>query len=206
MRVAVLPSTAQEAAFVAHALRSAHVERGVAWAEMAVVARSGAQVTALRRALTGASVPVSVLGSDVPLREEPAVRPLLDAMRVCVGTETLDAATAARLACSPLGGLDTVGLRRVRRALRTHELAQGGGRTSDALLVEALGSDAAADVAGRASGRAPGPGPRGGSPGGRGGGRRRADRPVGAVERGGAGRAVAPLRARRGRGGGAGRP
>ena len=125
VRVAVLPSTAQEAAFVAHALRSAHVERGVAWSEMAVVARSGAQVTALRRALTGASVPVSVLGSDVPLREEPAARPLLDAMRVCVGAAALDAATAARLACSPLGGLDTVGLRRVRRALRAQELARG---------------------------------------------------------------------------------
>lgn len=141
VRVAVLPSTAQEAAFVAHALRSAHVERGVPWSQMAVVARSGAQVTALRRALTGASVPVSVLGSDVPLREEPAARPLLDAMRVCVGAAALDASTAARLACSPLGGLDTVGLRRVRRALRAQELAEGGGRTSDALLVEALGSD-----------------------------------------------------------------
>ena len=68
--------------------------RARAWRgrEMAVVARSGAQVTALRRALTGASVPVSVLGSDVPLREEPAARPLLDAMRVCVGAATLDAA------------------------------------------------------------------------------------------------------------------
>lgn len=141
VRVAVLPSTAQESAFVAHALRSAHVERGVAWADMAVVARSGGQVTALRRALTGASVPVSVLGSDVPLREEPAARPLLDAMRVCVGASDLDPATAARLVCSPLGGLDTVGLRRVRRALRAQELAEGGGRTSDALLVEALESD-----------------------------------------------------------------
>ncbi|KQY25540.1 DNA helicase [Cellulomonas sp. Root485] len=148
VRVAVLPSTAQEAAFVAHALRSAHVERGVAWSQMAVVARSGAQVTALRRALTGASVPVSVLGSDVPLREEPAARPLLDAMRVCVGAEPLDAATAARLACSPLGGLDTVGLRRVRRALRAQELAQGGGRTSDALLVEALWSGEVTEVPG----------------------------------------------------------
>ncbi len=138
VRVAVLPSTAQEAAFVAHTLRSAHVERGVPWGEMAVVARSGAQVTALRRALAGASVPVSVLGSDVPLREEPAVRPLLEAMRVCVGAVRLDATAAARLACSPLGGLDTVGLRRVRRALRTQELADGGGRASDVLLVEAL--------------------------------------------------------------------
>ncbi|WP_426592900.1 ATP-dependent helicase [Cellulomonas sp. McL0617] len=137
-KVALLPSTAQEAAYVAHALRTAHVERGVAWADMAVLAPTGAQVTALRRALAGAAVPVSVLGSDVPLRDEPAVAPLLDAMRVCVGAAPLDAAAAVRLACSPLGGLDAVGLRRVRRALRAHELAAGGGRSSDLLLVEAL--------------------------------------------------------------------
>ncbi|MDC7123096.1 ATP-dependent helicase [Cellulomonas fimi] len=142
VRAAVLPSTAQEAAFVAHALRTAHLEDGVGWDEMAVVARSGAQVTALRRALAGASVPVTVVGSDVPLREEPAVRPLLEAVRVVVGDAELDPDTAARLACSPLGGLDAVGLRRVRRALRAEELASGGGRTSDVLLVEALGDPA----------------------------------------------------------------
>lgn len=139
VRAAVLPSGAQESAFVARVLRTAHVEQGVPWSDMAVVARSGAQVTALRRALAGAAVPVSVLNSDVPLREEPAVRPLLDAMRVAVGAVELDAPTAARLACSPLGGLDAVALRRVRRALRAEELAGGGGRTSDALLVEVLG-------------------------------------------------------------------
>ncbi|WP_449385660.1 ATP-dependent helicase [Cellulomonas soli] len=137
-RVAILPSAAQEAAFVAHTLRRAHLEDGLAWQDMAVVARSGVHVTALRRALSAASVPVSVLGSDVPLREEPAVRPLLDAVRVAVGTAALTPETAARLACSPLGGLDPVGLRRVRRALRAEELAGGGGRSSDALLVEAL--------------------------------------------------------------------
>ncbi|MFC4615154.1 ATP-dependent helicase [Cellulomonas algicola] len=138
VQAAVLPSTAQEAAFVAHALRTAHLEHGVGWDEMAVVARSGAQVTALRRALAGASVPVTVVGSDVPLREEPAVRPLLEAVRVVVGDAELDPEAAARLACSPLGGLDAVGLRRVRRALRAEELGSGGGRTSDVLLVEAL--------------------------------------------------------------------
>ncbi|GEL94587.1 DNA helicase [Cellulomonas composti] len=143
VRVAVLPSSAQEAAFIARELRRAHLEDGVAWSRMAVVARSGAQVTALRRALAGAAVPVSVLGSDVPLRDEPAVRPLLDATAVVVGLAPLDAATAARLACSPLGGLDAVGLRRLRRALRTRELAAGGGRSSDTLLVEALGGAAA---------------------------------------------------------------
>lgn len=148
VRVAILPSAAQEAAYVAREVRLAHLEGGTPWADIAVVARSGAQVTALRRALAAASVPVTVLGSDVPLRDEPAVRPLLDALR-CVlddvaGAAGLDAETAARLLTSPLGGLDTVGLRRVRRALRAEELAGGGGRSSDALLVEALADPARA--------------------------------------------------------------
>ncbi|NKY22391.1 ATP-dependent helicase [Cellulomonas denverensis] len=146
VRAAVLPSAAQEAAYLAHALRSAHLERGVPWEQMAVIARAGSQVTALRRALGSASVPVAVVGSDVPLKDEPAVRPLLDALRVVLGDELggrdLDADQAARLCCSPLGGLDAVGLRRVRRALRAQEIAGATadqrGRTSDELLVEAL--------------------------------------------------------------------
>ena len=149
----VLPSTAQEAAFVAHALRSAHVERGVAVGARWPSSRaSGAQVTALRRALAGASVPVSVLGSDVPLREEPAVAAAAgrDAgvrRRRCRSTPT----TAARLACSPLGGLDAVGLRRVRRALRAQELAAG--RRPDQRRAARRGAragDDAADAAGAA--------------------------------------------------------
>jgi superfamily I DNA/RNA helicase len=146
VRAAVLPSAAQEAAWVAHALRRAHLEDGTPWAEMAVVARSGGQVTALRRALGAAEVPVAVVGSDVPLRDEPAVRPLLDALRCALGPDAggaaLDAELAARLCCSPLGGLDAVGLRRLRRALRAEEVAGGGGRASDELLVEVLGSPA----------------------------------------------------------------
>lgn len=158
VRTAVLPGPAQEAAWIAHALRRAHLEDGTPWAEMAVVARSGAQVTALRRALGSASVPVAVVGSDVPLRDEPAVRPLLDALRCVLGADrsdradladradgtgdglALDAGLAARLCCSPLGGMDAVGLRRLRRALRQEEVGAGGGRPSDELLVEALAS------------------------------------------------------------------
>ncbi|MBO0899820.1 ATP-dependent helicase [Cellulomonas sp. zg-ZUI22] len=137
-RVAVLPSAAQEAAWVAHRLRRAHLQDKIPWDGMAVLARAGSRVTAVRRALAQAGVPVRVVGSDVPLRDEPAVRPLLDAVRVALRPEELDAEVAARLACSPLGGLDAVGLRRVRRALRAEELAGGGGRSSDLLLVEAL--------------------------------------------------------------------
>lgn len=133
-----LRSPAQEAAYVAYALRSAHLYQGVPWSRMAVVVRSGSQVTELRRALLGSQVPVAVVGSDVPLRAEPAVRPLLLALGCLLRPEELTADVAAQLLTSPLGGVDAVGLRRARRALRAEEVAGGGGRTSDPLLVEVV--------------------------------------------------------------------
>ena len=135
--VHLVRSTAQEAADAAHVLRGAHLHEGVPWHRMAVLVRSGSRVSELRRALISARVPVEVLGSDLPLRSEPAVRPLLVAL-ACVLDPELLAEHATTLLISPLGGLDPIGLRRVRRALRGEELAGGGTRTSDPLLVEVL--------------------------------------------------------------------
>lgn len=149
VEVAVLSGPAQEAAFVARELRAEHLLHGTPWGRMAVVARTGGRLAALRRELVAASVPVTLLGSDVPLRDEPAVAPLLAAVRACVApaddaVPALDPVTASLLLTSPLGGLDVVSLRRLRRALRAEELAGGGGRTSDALLVEVLDDPARA--------------------------------------------------------------
>ncbi|WP_082918946.1 UrvD/REP family ATP-dependent DNA helicase [Cellulosimicrobium sp. I38E] len=142
VQVVVLSAVAQEAAFVARELRAEHLLHGTPWHRMAVVARTGTRLAALRRELVAASVPVTLLGSDVPLRDEPAVAPLLAAVRVCVADEddvdALDPFTAAALLTSPVGALDVVALRRLRRALRAEELEGGGGRSSDALLVELL--------------------------------------------------------------------
>ncbi|WP_418277684.1 ATP-dependent helicase [Isoptericola jiangsuensis] len=160
--VAVLAGAAQEATYIARELRAEHLLRGTPWERMAVVARSGDRLASLRRDLVAASVPVALLGSDVPLRDEPAVVPLLTALRACVAphgpervlteldpTSSLDAEAAALLLTSPLGGLDAVSLRRLRRALRAEELSGGGGRSSDALLVEVLGDpDRAATLPG----------------------------------------------------------
>ncbi|RPF22675.1 superfamily I DNA/RNA helicase [Myceligenerans xiligouense] len=173
VRVAVLPGTAQEAAWIARELRAEHLLHGTPWERMAVIARSGTRLAALRRELASASVPVALLGSDLPLRDEPAVAPLLAAARVAAGAPrgsleallaseidgatagSLDAETAALLLTSPVGGLDAVALRRLRRALRSEELADGGGRTSDALLVEVLGDPARAGLLPEAVRQAP---------------------------------------------------
>jgi superfamily I DNA/RNA helicase/RecB family exonuclease len=161
VQVAVLSGAAQEAAWIARELRAEHLLRGTPWERMAVIARSGTRLAALRRELVSASVPVALLGSDLPLRDEPAVAPLLAAVKTCAGAprgslealiaEELDGAepvldpeTAAQLLVSPIGGLDAVALRRLRRALRSEELSAGGGRTSDALLVEVLADPARA--------------------------------------------------------------
>jgi RecB family exonuclease len=157
----VLPGAAQEAAWIARELRAEHLLRGTPWERMAVIARSGTRLAALRRELVSASVPVALLGSDLPLRDEPAVAPLLAAVKTCAGAPrgslealiaeeldgnepVLDPETAAHLLVSPIGGLDAVALRRLRRALRSEELSAGGGRTSDTLLVEVLADPARA--------------------------------------------------------------
>ncbi len=142
VEVALLRSPAQEAAHVAYLLRAAHLHDGVPWQRMAVVVRAGAQVATLRRALLEAGVPVAVTGSDLPLRSEPAVRPLLLAMGCAVRPERVTADDVAQLLVSPLGGTDAVGLRRLRRALRAEELAGGGERSSDELLVDAVADPA----------------------------------------------------------------
>ncbi len=84
-RVEVLtyPTPGAETDNIADLLRRAHLEDGLPWREMAVLVKAGARsLPLLRRAFTAAGVPVEIDGDDLPLREEPAVAPLLLALRV----------------------------------------------------------------------------------------------------------------------------
>lgn len=119
-----------EAEHLADILRRAHLEDGVGWDEMAVLVRSGrASIGPLRRALGAAGVPVEVASDEVPLVRDPAVLPLLEAMRAVVhlGTEDhtdigfIDPGRAEALLTGPLGGLDAGDVRRLARRLRTRE-------------------------------------------------------------------------------------
>ena len=121
-----------ESEHIADLLRRAHLEDGIGWSEMAVLVRSGqASIPALRRSLGAAGVPVEVAGDDTPLVRDPAVRPLLDALRAVLNLDNddpehvdhVDAARAEGLLLGPLGGLDAGELRRLSRALRARERA-----------------------------------------------------------------------------------
>ncbi|MFJ3985719.1 ATP-dependent helicase [Streptomyces fungicidicus] len=151
------PTSGTELDNIADILRRAHLEDGVPWNEMAVLVRAGARtLPTVRRALTSAGVPVDVDGDDLPLRHEPAVAPLLTALRAVAAAEAdepadtgTDAAaapcwlateTALTLLTSPLAGTDAADLRRLGRALREEERAAGNPLPppSDELLARAL--------------------------------------------------------------------
>lgn len=83
VEVYTYPTPGSELDNIADILRRAHLEDGVPWREMAVLVRAGGRsLPAVRRALTSAGVPLDIDGDDLPLRHEPAVAPLLTALRV----------------------------------------------------------------------------------------------------------------------------
>jgi superfamily I DNA/RNA helicase/RecB family exonuclease len=132
-------SATGEAAFVAHRLREAHLLDEIPWDRMAVVVRSTTLLLAtLQRALQQAGVPVATRAEDLPLRFQPAVAPLLLAMRCALEPGRLDEETAVVLLHSSLGGADPLAERRLRQGLRALAMAAGDLRPSGVLLLEAL--------------------------------------------------------------------
>jgi len=123
VEVYTYPTPGTELDSIADLLRRAHLEDGVPWGEMAVLVRAGSRsIPGVRRALSAAGVPLEIDGDDLPLREEPAVAPLLLALRVCAQpAEACTAELARTLLTGPLGGLDGSDLRRLGRALREEE-------------------------------------------------------------------------------------
>ncbi len=143
-------------------LRRAHLVEGVPWTDMAVVVRGSGRADTMRRLLGQSGVPVQAGSAETPVRDESAVRPLLHLLEESIAVaraehrgeqHVIDPVRAADLVVSPIGGSDTVGLRRLRRVLRQDELASGGGRSSDELLAELLQFPASARLLG-STGRA----------------------------------------------------
>ena len=138
--VRIAGSPHAESALIADALRRAHLVDGVPWSQMAVIVRSVPRLgSALARALATAGVPVDLPTPTAPLADQPAVQALLT---VLATTEReLDGTQALSLLTGPIGRVDPVSLRQLRRALRRLDGSQPPRELGD-LLVDALQGDA----------------------------------------------------------------
>ncbi len=132
----IFDTATSESAWVARRLRELHLNDGIAWGEMAVVARSRNQLENFGAALAAESVPSTVLGSKSALREEYASGALLKLAQFAIEQPVVDYKLALELLQSPFCDLDSLGLRRFRRQLRQADLHEGLNRTGDELVVE----------------------------------------------------------------------
>ncbi len=134
----VVASEVHELRLVAERILHLQHLRGHSLNEVAVIVRTGSALAALQRYLSAQGIAVKVPVAENPVRDEPAVRPLLEALGLALEPGTLDAEACVALLTSRLGRSTALHLRRLRQALRQQELHDGGGRASDELLVEAL--------------------------------------------------------------------
>ncbi|MBD7995336.1 ATP-dependent helicase [Arthrobacter sp. Sa2CUA1] len=134
----VVDSPMHEQRYVAQRILEAQLLEGRRLEDIAVIVRTGGQLARIQRYLTSQGIEVKVPVAEKAVRDEAAVRPLLDAFAVVLDPSLLTPETAVSLLTSRIGGAGSLDLRRLRQALRREELRAGGGRSSDALLVEAL--------------------------------------------------------------------
>ncbi|MCI0634645.1 MAG: ATP-dependent helicase [Actinobacteria bacterium] len=134
---------------IARELRRIHVEDGVAWGELAVIARrQGERVAGLLRALDDAHVPRATMESGSPAAL-PATRPFILALRWIVAGPSERDGLVEPLLTSEVGRLSPASARTLLRlvrahgrpvgeALEMHELAEPGERESLAGLADVL--------------------------------------------------------------------
>nr|WP_281361502.1 ATP-dependent DNA helicase [Mycolicibacterium sediminis] len=134
--VRIAATSHAESNVIADALRRAHLVDGVPWSQMAVIVRSVPRAgTALARTLTAAGVPVDQPPFSAPPAEHPTVAGLLGVLGAVA--DALDGDTAVALLTGPIGGVDPVTLRQLRRALRRADGSTPPREFTD-LLLDAL--------------------------------------------------------------------
>jgi superfamily I DNA/RNA helicase/RecB family exonuclease len=136
--VRLAASVGAEAALIADSLRRAHLVAGVPWSQMAVIVRSVPRAAAgLPHALARAGVPVAPPAVSGSLAEQPAAQALLTVLAATA--EGLDGGRALTLLTGPIGRVDPISLRQLRRSLRRAGMDRPSREFGD-LLVQALRS------------------------------------------------------------------
>ena len=139
--VALLSSVSDEANYIAHQFRSAHLLKGVPYSQMAVVLRSpGAQVSALVRAFASSSIPVEIDAAALSLADNPAIKPIITIAQIALGELKLIPGNweqIEELLKSEFAGADAISIRQMRIAL-TKEQKNEVIKSSTELMLDAL--------------------------------------------------------------------
>ena len=142
----LLSSVSEEANFIAHKFRSAHLINGLPWSQMAVIVRSpGAQIAALQRAFAMNSIPVEIDATALSLADNPAIRPIITIAQIALGQLKLTTSNweqVEELLKSEFAGADAISIRQMRIALTR---AQSGDqvKSSTELILDSLTSPSA---------------------------------------------------------------
>lgn len=149
VRAVELRSEPAQASFIASVLRSARLDAGLPWEQMAVIVRSDGLRETLVGELRRIDVPARPESRRVVLREERAVAPLLLAVEMAgIEPDSVTQEQAAALLASPIAGLDPVAIRRLRRHLRGAVRAGAAESLGAALIAVATEPEAAAALPG----------------------------------------------------------
>ena len=139
----IAPSPHEEHDLIARTLREWHLLHGIGWERMAVIAHDTRQVAALEAELAAREVPTRAAGVQRPLGSETVVRDIVGIVRLALAEPAeRDPQLLAEALRTPFGGLDGVGLRRLRAQLRHLELEAGGSAPARLLLRDGIAEPA----------------------------------------------------------------
>ena len=120
-QVALLSSASEEANYIAHQFRSAHLTSKMPWSQMAVIVRSpGPQITALQRAFAMNSIPVEIDAQAASLGDNPAIKPIITVAQIALGQLKITSSNwdeIELLLKSEFAGADAISIRQMRIAL-----------------------------------------------------------------------------------------
>lgn len=124
---------------IAGVMRQWHLSEGVRWDRMAVIAHDTRQVTTLETELAAREIPTRAAGVQRPLGSEGIVRDIVGIVRLALTPPEERTSEAWEEALrTPFGGMDAIGLRRLRARLRHIELEHGGSTPARELLRQAM--------------------------------------------------------------------
>ena len=113
LKIRTFDSPGAEASHIADTIARAHANENLQWSDFAVIVRSAVvSIPTIYRAFVAAGIPVEVAADEIPLHQDPAVSPLVTALRIIDNPRHASVDVVADLLSGPLAAIDPVDLRR----------------------------------------------------------------------------------------------